>query len=284
MWQKTAHLKQIDIRGTRYTLTQIIASDTFFINERRIEKGTLGGWVDDSSVLAPTFFCDTTTLILDSTIDGNLYVQQSTLLSSHVHAQGLITQARLYFCTIKSAHVHIQGNLELTAVRTLGDHFTLHSSGKLHDCAFNGNVHLTTATIAVASSEWRGQQLTVTGSLHLQQSHLLVKQLTASHLTLKRCQWQLYHGTIQDSELINCELQGKHYTLRHARWSDCDITIQTLHLTTSELEDVIIFSPLGHLQLAAPVIFGADFSVHFEKINVALESTENIQLTRDLLL
>lgn len=283
MWQKTAHLKQIDIHGTRYTLTQIVASDTFFIKDRRIEKGTLGGWVDDNSVIAPTFFCDTTTLILDSTIDGNLYVQQSTLLSSHIHAQGLITQAQLYFCTIKSAHVHIQGNLELTAVRTSGDYFTLHSSGKLHDCAFNGNVHLTTATIAVASSEWHGQQLTVTGSLRLQQSHLLVKQLIASHITLKRCQWQLHHVTIQDSELIKCELQGVNYTLRDAHWSDCDIAIQTLHLTTSDLEDVIIFSPLGHLQLVAPLIFGADFSVHVEKIDVALKSTESIQLTKELL-
>ena len=73
------------------------------------------------------------------------------------------------------------------------------------------------------------------------------------------------------------------YTLRDAHWSDCDIAIQTLHLTTSDLEDVIIFSPLGHLQLVAPLIFGADFSVHVEKIDVALKSTESIQLTKELL-
>ncbi|HIX43257.1 MAG TPA: hypothetical protein H9983_08270, partial [Candidatus Kurthia intestinigallinarum] len=77
MWHKTTTHKQLDINGMTYNVTQIEASESFTVQNKKITKGTLGGFIDDASKLSPTFFCDEATIIVDSEIQGSVYVQQS---------------------------------------------------------------------------------------------------------------------------------------------------------------------------------------------------------------
>lgn len=287
MWHKTTTHKQLDINGMTYNVTQIEASESFTVQNKKITKGTLGGFIDDASNLSPTFFCDEATIIVDSEIQGSVYVQQSLLLSSHIQTDGLITKTQLSFCTLKSDYVSIEATtrLQLLALRTTGEAFLLQSNGQLNDCAFHGDVDIQTATITLASMEWSGKKFVATGKLHIQQSDLATVYWTSHQIVVvKRCSVQLHTLSLNAGTLVNCVCQGINFDLQHATWHDCDISIQSLQLTMSELDNVTIFSPLGQLLISSPFISGESFSLHFEKINRQLSSNSPLLLSKDFLI
>lgn len=286
MWHKTTTHKQLDINGMTYNVTQIEASESFTVQNKKITKGTLGGFIDDASKLSPTFFCDEATIIVDSEIQGSVYVQQSLLLSSHIQTDGLITKTQLSFCTLKSDYVSIEATtrLQLLALRTTGETFRLQSNGQLNNCAFHGDVDIQTTTITLASMEWSGKKFVATGTLHIQQSDLATVYWTSHDTTIKRCSAQLHTLSLNVGTFINCACQGISFNLQSATWHDCDMSIQSLQLTMNELDNVTIFSPLGQLLISAPFISGESFSLHFEKINKQLSSDSPLLLSKDFLI
>lgn len=286
MWHKTTTHKQLDINGITYNLTQIEASESFTVQNKQITKGTLGGFIDDASKLSPTFFCDEATIIVDSEIQGSVYMQQSMLVSSHIQTDGLLTKTQLSFCTLKSDYVSIESTaqLQLLALRTTGEEFLLQSNGQLNDCAFHGAVDIQTTTITLASMEWSGKKFVATGTLHIQQSNLAAVYWTSHHTVVKRCSVQLHTCSLDAGTFVNCLFQGINVNLQSATWHDCDMSINSLQLTMSELDNVTIFSPFGLLSLSAPRISGESFSLHFEKIDKQLSSDSPLTLSKDFLI
>lgn len=283
MWERTKTTKTIVIDGTQYTLSQIMASLDFTINDTTIPATTLGGWICDDTTLDEHAWCDAQCYIINSKISGSLLIEKTTILDSTLQTfNGHLKNASIFYSQLTSDTLTLIGEMTLTALRTMSTVFSIHATGKLMDCAFHGNVSIA-GDFQMITSEWRGKMLQLTDVTRWQHVHMNVQEAMFVDTTCKQYNAHAQKTTIIQSTLIQAEIHGQQYHIEEADWHNVDISIAYLSFTKSELDDLLIFSPLGHLKIEAPVIIGENLNVHYEKIDAVFKEDTPFYLAKGLL-